>query len=304
MENIIKFYNNKINNMLNDNKSKLIEAFVIYYGEEYRSFITDKFNEMKFCWGISDFFKKTFNERYKKIVESKPLQLLNQFERLKSLCNIDYNNILGYSDDVLKEYHELIEKVIKTNSKITAYNGTFLYNEEIVKFIYFDMFLSGDEEIIHEINHYITNNIMATLNVDDKNYLVSTSGVSSFGNEKVLFEELLNERSSMDIVKIFKSLGGNLTWNKELRFKSSNKYKRFLPLIESFYIKYKDILKEVRISENTNLLYNYVDKDIYLKYIKFIDECAKIYKGVEIPKEHIALCESLCNAMDRNVKKI
>lgn len=304
MENIINYYNNKINKMLNDNKSKLIEAFVIYYGEEYRDFITNKFNEMNFCWGISNFFKKSFQERYKKIIESKPLQLLNQFERIKSLCEFEDNNLLGFSNDNINKYSNLIKNVINSNSKITAYNGTFLYKEEIVKFIYFDMFLSSDQEIIHEINHYITNNVLATLSIYDKNFLVSTSGVSSFGNEKVLFEELLNEISSMDIVKIFKSLGGNLTWNKELVFTVSNKYKKFLPLVESFYTKYKDILKEVRMSENTNLLYKYVDKDIYLKYIKFIDECDKIYKGVEIPKEHITLCDSLCNAMVRNVKKI
>lgn len=290
--------------MLNDNKSKLIEAFVIYYGEDYRDYITEKFNNMCFCWGISDFFNKSFQDRYKKIIESKPLYLLDEFKRVKSLCELDDSSVLGFSNDNIIKYSNLIKYIIKSNNKITAYNGTFLYKEEIVKFIYFDMFLSSDEEIIHEINHYIINNVLATLTMDNKNFLISTNGVSSFGNEKVLFEELLNEKSSMEIVKIFKSLGGNLTWNKELIFKSSNKYKKFLPLVESFYTKYKDILKDVRISEDTNILYKYVDKDIYLKYIKFIDECAKIYKGVEIPKEHITLCESLCNAMDRNVKKI
>ena len=128
MENIRNYYNNKINKMLNDNKNKLIEAFVIYYGEEYRDFIIDKIKNMSFCWGITEFFKKSFQERYKKIIESKPLQLLNHFERIKSLCELDNSIILGYNSDNINKYSNIIEQVINFNNKITAYNGRFLYN--------------------------------------------------------------------------------------------------------------------------------------------------------------------------------
>ena len=52
MDNIVKRYNDYLKDRLENSKSSLIEAFVMYYGEKYREYIKSSIDNISYCWGI------------------------------------------------------------------------------------------------------------------------------------------------------------------------------------------------------------------------------------------------------------
>lgn len=305
MNNVIDYYNNEFMTILNNNKNKLIEAFTIYYGEEYREFISESINKIVFCWGVTDYFKHIFKKGYNSInKDTYGEDTIKYLDDVKKICELDYSRIFGINNIDYSKYVDYVDISLKNNPKLLAGNFSFLDNENIIKIIYFDMFCSSDKDIIHEINHYLTTRVLGTLNIDNKNILVQKVGLSEYGNEKVFFEELINERSSIDIFNIFKSLDGYLTLNKKISFNNPNKYEKFLPLIESFYSKYNEIVKEVRISEDSNKLFNYIDKEVYEEFVKFIDYIFENNKDKPLLEQYIKFCDLYLNKMDKKNKNL
>lgn len=296
----LNYYNEKIEKILSENKSKLIEAFVMYYGEEYRNLITNKINDITFCWGITDYFKKVMGT-YNKSNNNYSQEVLEELDSIKNISLLD--DFVCFSNKKFLKYEGVLKEVFNKNSNVTASFLTFIDKDELVKLIYFDMFYSTNSDIIHEINHLVTTTPLSVLEKDEGNMIVQKVGLSSFGCEKVFFEELINERTAIDINSNFNKLGGKLSALDTISFNKKNYYSKFLPLIEKFYIKYKDILKRVRITNNLNELYRYIDKEKYLKYIELINKIVAITKGNELEEKYIIMCDLFVNSLDVSQNK-
>jgi len=78
--------------------------------------------------------------------------------------------------------------------------------------------------------------------------------------------------STLEITKIFNNLGGNVLDDKNYKIPLVGLYEKALPLVMPFYNKYKDIIKKARITENSNILYKYIDKNKYLEFKTFIND--------------------------------
>ena len=96
--------------------------------------------------------------------------------------------------------------------------------------------------------------------------------------KELIFEEVLNERSALDITEIFHQLGGSIYDDaNSFDIKMKAFYRDLIPLIEPFYQQYKEIIKEARITSNANILYKYINKDVFNELKDLI---GKIFKKI------------------------
>lgn len=304
MQSIIEHYNNEFKTLLNDNKKLLIEAFIKYYGECFRNDIIECFENMILCWGITDYFKKIYNDGYNKIKNNYSGNLLNILNDIKCLCESENSTILGFSNEDCIQYKNIVSNVLDYNKGMVASSISFLHNNDVVKLIYFDMFSSSDKDIIHEINHYLTTKVLGIFESNNIKLLIEKKGLSIFGDEKTFFEELINERSAMDITNIFNRLGGTLSQYRIISFNKQNRYFNFLPLIESFYIKYNKILKRVRIGENLNELFRSINENIYEAYINYINFISSQKFDISNSSNIIKKCDILVEKMYKKELKL
>lgn len=119
------------------------------------------------------------------------------------------------------------------------------YKSEICRLIYLPLLKVAEKEIIHELNHALTETFLT------ENIYFSKSGIEVDGEETII-NELINERISFDICKIFKRRGGDFSKIKLNTFMDF--YTKNLYLIDEFYNKFKDIIKESYITINKNNL--------------------------------------------------
>ena len=389
---LIDAYNEYYIDRLNSNKDKLIESFVIYYGEKYRNIIVERFNKIIFCWYLSNFTKNIYKgyicetitkkrvEHTKKIlnilgynelkinnIENGSLLYKNDIQLIfpgtissiycgnkkidkvlkfmfgkNNIFNYDYDSKL-YNFFSLKEKDKIrfVKKVFKTNkindeisnkikeaidymdiikkeknddlkyidfalfsqylnhnnkSEILGASKDVLFSSEwkfvlellnnIVdyvprqktlssdcKIIMLPMLYTEDSELIHEVNHAITSSVFA--NIEGMVIPFTKTGLNNTFDEETALEELLNEISTIEITKIFNDLGGNIFNDKNCYIPLVSLYKKVLPLVNPFYFKYKDIINEARITENSNILYKYIDKDKYLEFKTFVSKVSK-----------------------------
>ena len=148
--------------------------------------------------------------------------------------------------------------------------------------------LMNDEFLIHELNHVLTTEIPILLENDNKSGYIEKLGIEAINcidkivhtaNEKeLIFEEVLNERSALDITEIFHQLGGSIYDDaNSFDIKMKAFYRDLIPLIEPFYQQYKEIIKEARITSNANILYKYINKDVFNELKDLI---GKIFKKI------------------------
>lgn len=288
------FYNKKIN----DNKSKLIEAFVIYYGEEYRTRVTNKINSIIFTWFrhsfLDDFYYKYKND-------------LNNSKDIKYFLDYDINEIIGSTDDV-SLYKRNIKDVLDGSKYNLAANISLFNENSIIETINIPIFIVTDRVLIHEINHVVVRDNMFYIEENGDESLIRKDGLD-VDTKYTIFEEIINDLSARDITNIYHKLGGTIF---DTKFKVCNDYEKLFPIVEQFYYKYIDILKDVRISLNYNELFKYIDKNIYDKYVKFINkvfyvkrEYDKKNKKVIVGKKAIDISNNYVNEMDKGeIKKL
>lgn len=438
---------------INGNKDKIIEAFVIYYGEEYRKLITNKYNETFFCWYISDFISHIYNDyickniledriKYTKeilkrlgynvdeieckakkgtidkkgekvIINSGSIQsvidkngnqldnilknlfgknrvfdfkysennLYNFFslnkkkqekfikkvfknqeknESIEKIKNaIEYMNSIKEKQDYEKKYIDfylfdmyinnrkekqnknstLLRKISKDSSSSIKYNNhinrvigstnNYIFSQDYKnilssierhidknpfektisqnqRVIVFPILYMNDCNIIHEINHSITSSALVIKEDNNIRTLITKTGIDITGKKYRLLEELINDRSSIDITEIFHSLGGTIFDKDEYNIPIINLYEKISPSIESFYQKYKEPLKKCRITENKSLIFKYIDQDIFIEFnnhikniVKKIDSKGKASNIKFITEEQIEYANKLVDKMDK-----
>lgn len=388
LEKTLRQYGRAFFYSLNSNKDKLYEAFVIYYGEEYKNIIKEKLEKIDFCWYVSDtvtnfckyFFDEIIENRFNDSVEilqklgfkieNKDLnegtyvesyirnkkvlfkindnisekyddifkivfnkdkifnydyeknELYNFFslskrkqkkfikkvfnksqitedEINKIKCAIEYmDSIKENQYEDLTSFYQFIEyarkKDFKIENRIIDSTNTIVYDKNLSEMIYqyipgrtafniqatedcnlifFPALVTFDEDLIHEINHGITTSVLAIKDYEEKKfgYLLKIGSHISDKNSNIALEEILNQKSTLEIEKIFHDLGGKI-FNIPDFSCIRNNYNLLFPLINKFYDEYKDLIIKARMTENKNILFSKIDKEVFLEYEKFISE--------------------------------
>lgn len=252
-----KYYDSFINN----NLDKLAFAFTKYFGNQYENVIKNKIESIIFIW-----YKHYLFDEFYKLNKDKV-----KVDNIDLISLYDSNEIIGSTKNIDK-YKNIFHKLLCDNKDILGTNINIYKNNSISSFVLFPIIMCNDKNLIHEIEHSIVYDIL----FDKHNNITFKSGLFLGKIEEKVIEELINERSAIDICSLFHNIGGNILDIKPIKL--YNTYNNYLPLIENFYIKYLDILKAVRISNNYSLLFKYVNENIYEEYIKFV---YKIYSDME-----------------------
>ena len=80
VDNIKKEYSKKITNKIVTYKDIILESFIEFYGDDYRSIITDRFDNISFLYYINDItifyivnsLKQDYDDKFKNIMFSLP----------------------------------------------------------------------------------------------------------------------------------------------------------------------------------------------------------------------------------------
>lgn len=252
-----KYYDSFINN----NLDKLAFAFTKYFGNQYENVIKNKIESIIFIW-----YKHYLFDEFYKLNKDKV-----KVDNIDLISLYDSNEIIGSTKNIDK-YKNIFHKLLCDNKDILGTNINIYKNNSISSFVLFPIIMCNDKNLIHEIEHSIVYDIL----FDKYNNITFKSGLFLGKIEEKVIEELINERSAIDICSLFHNIGGNILDIKPIKL--YNTYNNYLALIENFYIKYLDILKAVRISNNYSLLFKYINENIYEEYIKFV---YKIYSDME-----------------------
>lgn len=301
VKNIINKYNNNLFSELNNNIDTLIDAFTIYYGEEYRNSISEKIKNIYFFTFISSNIIDLMKEGYNNLTSSQK----DDYKDLKIIINYYSNKknlikIYEGKGSLTGNFRKQIRNAIKENSNTFAFQ---ISNIDIEHNPIYTIFLGigiDDQAIIHEINHVVTDSILAYIQNDDsKLELIEKIGIAnsiSLDTDEAM-EELLNDKSAYDITTIFHKLGGHIS---NYNLYSINTYSMLFPLINKFYYKYINLIKKARISDNQNIIYTEIDKNKFEIYKKFItEEINYVYKNNKISQNAI----TKANELITNLKK-
>ena len=291
-------YNNLIKTTYEANIGILIESFVEYYGEHHRKLITKKINEIVLIYYV-DF--KTLDDKNFKRYENKPQtqhflifkKYKEELEQKRFLSKLE--QFIGTTDEsILKsaeircDLRRLFEGFTPTHINITDDINT------TKRLIIFPIGITKKTDIIHEINHAITSELIGVLEkkrspiVRDRIDIVKSGldvSLASEASEENILEELINERASVDIAEIFRQKGGNFESFCFDIFPFSYAYENHFYLIEDFYRNFIHLLKKIRITENKNLFIEIIGKDNYKRFVQFINRNYKTeYKVISSPQ--------------------
>lgn len=258
----MRYFDKYYDSFINNNLDKLVFAFTKYFGNQYENVIKNKIESIIFIW-----YKHYLFDEFYKLNKDKI-----KVDNIDFISLYDSNEIIGSTKNIDK-YKNIFDKLLCDNKDILGTNINIYKNNSISSFVLFPIIMCNDKNLIHEIEHSIVYDIL----FDKHNNITFKSGLFLGKIEEKVIEELINERSAIDICNIFHNIGGNILDNN-MTIKLYNTYNNYLPLIENFYIKHINILKMIRISNNYSLLFNYINEDIYEEYIKFV---YKVYSDME-----------------------
>ena len=283
-------YNSLVSETLERNKQTIIDSLVDYYGENHRDIIEHRYNEIIFVyyvyWDTIDFIMKDYitplnEEKLKDIVElansrtEKPNKSKKFFSLKDKRKDIPDNFIGTTKNELLKniEIRQYLRELCATADSMYCPVGNPVNPHRMISF---QIPLLPENCIIHEINHSITRNNLAIIKISltkiaktiKTGLSITISGVN--GDEAML-EELLNDKTALEITDIFKKKGGDLTpICKNIPFLFP--YRKNFYLIDDFYNEFKNYIKEARITENKNILVNKVGKENYEELKNLIEE--------------------------------
>lgn len=257
-------YANDFFSSFEKNKPLLIEAFVKYYGEEYRDKITSKINN---CF-VNLFVSDTMLENSKVFLDNISNKNLHDF-----IKNYKYHSnfvkIVGDIEKEDEEYRKDKEKYILLNQSTPGFEHPYVNQNGETNgkvFISLTAYLSSDIVLIHELSHAIRNEVLAFS--DD--IPISRYGIETFSNTGIHLEEVINQMCTLEVEEIFHNLGGKIS--PKIMPSFNNSYEQYFPYVRYFYEKYKPLLKKAILTDNLNLFYQTIDKEKFEQYKNLIEE--------------------------------
>lgn len=212
--------------------------------------------------------------------------------------------LVGSYKDVLsqEEYRDFVEFKKKFECSTSCQSLCEMDSMKVVKMITFPILCTCDEEVIHELNHGITSEVFGIFPDGKVLERYGLAVVDDMDNDvfdtKRNLEEYLNQASSLEITDIFHKLGGVIFDEDILRYNLVNlaEYNMFLPLINSFYSTYKDILKKVRVTGDLNLLYKYANKEVFGQYVQYVNFVKSYLSNVDFSGNPLELFDIVSEA--------
>lgn len=313
-ENVKQDYTNTLNKRFSDNKEKLIEAFIEYYGEEYRDRIKSIYDNTTIVYYVGQNIMNLINSYNLFAFELTPHQK-ELFEIEKKLSNhtltdedkseiryIGSNKTDVFSDQELPAITSVIMNSTNSNNPLKL---LWTFNGRTNRFIFLPSYIWTDSSIIHEMNHHMTSDELLLIESDSGNSHVSISGLNIDGydssNEERIIEELINDMSAIEITEIFHKKGGTYVEeniNKAIPIESD--YNKNFYLVEKFYTHFKDVIKKARITGSKNLLLETCGKENYYQLVNLVNK----YYNTEPTPEKIDEIDKVYNSMVNYQKKI
>lgn len=262
-----KKYERLYNETLEKNKEILIESFVEYYGEKHRDEIVSMFNEIIFIYYINweDFSKVEKNISIKDGDIAKVKDLKNFLKYRKKTNDSFKDSFIGSSKRNLLKDDFINNSMIKERLiEIFNYGNPASYYGTL---ICLPVLMVNEKDIIHEINHALKF-IFIAFNLIKKEFIVK--GGLYVSEEERKIEELINERASLEIFEIFKRRSGDMGAIQLITYELY--YTRNLYLIDEFYNRFKEIIKESLITLNKNNLVQRVGKENYEELVNMVNK--------------------------------
>lgn len=274
-----KKYDILVKTELKKNEEILKESFIEYFGEENRSLIESRFKEIVYIyyinWDIISFVcekvPKEYQDNFKPYFE---------FREKRESCYYSFigdrifpDCFIGTSDENVFFYESIYAYILerlKLKNPYCSLKNTYYGPKRL---ICFNLFVTDEKAIIHEINHSITKAWILRMFEDNMETIYAKSGLNyEDGIDDDVLEELITDKSSLKIYEIFKRRGGDLTsFLMGGIYESAYEYNHYL--VERFFEYFEDLLKIARIGENKNLLLKKVGKEGYRLLCEAINDC-------------------------------
>lgn len=188
-------------------------------------------------------------------------------------------NIVGTTNPkVLRDLGLLCLVLSHTRSNFAA-DTVVLGKDEGVSVV-FPTIITSDETIIHEIGHGLVSIPLIfsrKVKVANSGTALMTNNNDIIGgnreyNKRLNIEELLNDLAAYEITDTFHKKGGTISLFDEKLIPIGKDYSIYFPLIRSFYEKYKDLIKEARITGSRNLLVNTIGEEKYEEFSRLLTQ--------------------------------
>lgn len=264
----IKSYNKKYVEQLEEAlrivKPYLIEAFTNFYGEEYQSQIKYTIENIKYTYFLSESMFQVIKNRscgvshkdyhivkyyiqYLRKIDFK----FNGIEDLDKLEQKVLNAFIVKSslDKNMWQYAHFLELL---ESDCPVYSvASDAEEQNFYKSILLPIFVIDLEIIIHEINHALMIDVIATT----KEKVIMPS---LFTTEEC--DELFNDYIAHLVLEEYFKLKAPIPYPLR-KFKFMNVYENYFYLIELFYYVFEKVIKRSIMTKNFNLLYEYAGKE-------------------------------------------
>lgn len=308
-------YTYELNKKFEENKEKLIESFIEYYGKEFEDRIMNIYSDTNIVYYVGqnitdlantyNIFEYELTDQEKKILEmerglSESSGLTE--EQKNQIRYLGSNKTDTFTDEELEQITNTLITVTKTN---TPKKMLWRYKGKTNRFIFLPAYIWEDSMIIHEMNHNVTSDVLFIVETEDEERDISISGLNIDGtknseNERII-EELINEKSTIEIIDIFHSKGGTYvekSARKNIIGESS--YRKSFYLIDKFYNQFKNEIKNARMTGSKNLLLETCGKENYYKLVSLINK----YYNTEPTVEKISEIDKVYNSMVSYQRKI
>lgn len=312
---LLKGYDSLVKRELEKNNEILKESFIEYFGEQRRTLINALFEEIVYVYYVN---WDTINLVCRKADGRDKFKPYFEFYEARESMFLSFmqgqvfpDNFVGTTDESVFFNINIYTYVLARLKQVDPYSylKSDLFGTK--RMICFNLFLTSEEALIHEINHALTSAWMLKKVEDDRVLLFEKTGLTIYDDEETedeILEELITDKSSLKIYEIFKRRGGDLTsFLMGGIYESVYAYNHYL--VEEFFDTFEDILKDARIDENKNALIKRVGKESYYLLCQLINnyyalECepdekvktgnlARILSVVDYMKEYARIQEKL-----------
>lgn len=277
---LVREYDDLVKRELKRNEELLKESFIEYFGEANRQKIEDAFKEIFYVYSIH---WDTINMICSKVGEENRKYFKPYFDFRDAREDFYYTFLneqifpdcfIGTTNEEMFSNFNIYTFILERLKEVGAYTTIKKDLHGTKRIIFFNLFLTDEEVIIHEINHAVTRRYILEVIRDNTILMVDKSGLivdDESGVEDEILEELLTEESSKKIYEIFKRRGGDLT-----SFLMGNIYGSVYEdncyLVKDFFDAFEEKIKVSRMGENKNELLASVGKESYYLLCSLINE--------------------------------
>ena len=277
---LIEKYDALVKETLAKNKSILEESFIEYFGEGFRTKILKNFADLIYVyylnWNTIELVcNKVSDEKREKYKPYFAFQeARNDFYHTFIQGQILPNNFIGTTDETIFLNFDIYTYILKRINDVGAYTTLWKDDTGTKRIICFNLFLTDEEVLIHEINHAITRDWILEKRKNNITKLIDKAGLTiddDGDTDEEILEELLTEKSSMKIYEIFKRRGGDLTAFLMGGIYGSV-YGYNLYLVDKFFDIFEEKIKIARMGDNKNFLLESVGRESYYLLSRLISQ--------------------------------